>query len=30
MKMWHMLKVEDMKHKNLQKDDGVFGWMYFE
>jgi hypothetical protein len=28
--MWHMLKVEDTKHKNLQKDDLIFGWMFFE
>jgi hypothetical protein len=28
--MWHMLKVKVMKHKNLQKDDVIFGWMSFE
>ncbi len=30
MKIWHMLKVEDMKHSNLWKDDGIFEWMSFE
>jgi len=28
--MWHMLKIEDTKHGNLQKDNLNFGWMYFE
>jgi hypothetical protein len=30
MKIWHMLKVEDMKHSNLWKDDWIFEWMSFE
>jgi hypothetical protein len=30
MKMWHMLKIEDTKHRNLQKDNLNFGWMSFE
>jgi len=25
-----MLKIENMKHSNLRKDDGTFGWMSFE
>jgi hypothetical protein len=30
MKMWHMLKIQDMKHRHLQKHDVIFLWMYFE
>jgi hypothetical protein len=28
--MWYMLKIEDIEHKNLQKDDLIFGLMFFE
>jgi hypothetical protein len=30
MKMWHMLKVQNMKHRHLLKDLVIFGWITFE